>query len=75
MGCCLKIVSPGEPGSQHYDRDYLEKPTEYAELGVAEYWIIAPDRRVLWLLNLVDGRYEREQFVGAEGIRSRFFPT
>lgn len=70
----VEVVSPGEPGSQNYDRDYLDKPIEYAELGITEYWIIDPDRRVVLVLNLVENSYESRQFVGDEAIRSVVFP-
>jgi Uma2 family endonuclease len=36
----IEVVSPGEPGSENYKRDYEQKPKEYAARGIPEYWLI-----------------------------------
>ncbi len=53
----VEVVSPGEPGSKNYDRDYIEKRREYASRGIPEYWLIDPVRAVVIVLYL-----EREQY-------------
>ncbi len=51
----IEIVSPGQ---QNRDRDYRYKRTEYAARGIAEYWIIDPERQQLTLCLWVNGQYE-----------------
>ncbi|MGB3559020.1 MAG: hypothetical protein WBG66_06520 [Geitlerinemataceae cyanobacterium] len=43
----IEIVSPGKPGEENYDRDYVEKRRESAERGIPEYGIIDPSRQVV----------------------------
>ena len=40
--------------------DMLRKSIEYAEAGIARYWLADPDNRVIDALLLVDGRWETE---------------
>jgi Uma2 family endonuclease len=51
-----EVVSPGDEGSENYQRDYVEKPLQYAAIGVPEYWIIDPDRDVILVGRLTDGK-------------------
>jgi Uma2 family endonuclease len=53
----VEVVSPGEPGTPNYDRDYVDKPKEYADRGIPEYWIIDPERQVILVLMLAGERY------------------
>jgi len=53
----VEVVSPGKPGTENYDRDYIEKRREYAERGVPEYWLIDPGRSVVIVLQLEANRY------------------
>jgi Uma2 family endonuclease len=71
----VEVVSPGEPGSDNYDRDYIEKPKEYAARGISEYWLIDPNRSVVIVL-VLDGKEYREigQFRGNDRIVSPTFP-
>jgi Uma2 family endonuclease len=39
------------------DRDYKEKLQDYAEAGVAEYWIVDYERRLVTVHRLHEGRY------------------
>jgi Uma2 family endonuclease len=39
-------------------RDRIEKLALYAEHGVAEFWIVDPDARVVEFLTLRDGVYQ-----------------
>lgn len=71
----IEVVSPGEPGEANYDRDYLHKRQEYAVRGIDEYWIVDPTRQVVLVLNLVEGTYQEQQFIGEEAIASLAFPA
>lgn len=70
-----EIVSPGRVG---YERDYERKRAQYAQLGVDEYWLVDPERRVVVVLGLNGsaGNYEElGQFQGEARVQSRLFPT
>lgn len=69
----IEVVSPGEPGDQNYDRDYIEKPKEYAQRGIPEFWQIDPARSVVSVLTLEDGSYEAKAFRGSDRIESEQF--
>jgi Uma2 family endonuclease len=49
----MEVVSPDDP-----ERDYIEKRADYAEAGIAEYWIVDPARRLITVLALVGEAYE-----------------
>jgi Uma2 family endonuclease len=72
----IEIVSPNEPGDKrNYERDYIEKPKEYAARGIPEYWLIDPNRSVVIVLWLNDKDYrEVGQFQGQDRISSPTFP-
>ena len=71
----VEVVSPGEPGTDNYDRDYVEKPREYAERGIPEYWIIDPYQHQITVLRLEKGIYiEVGVFRTDEAIVSPEFP-
>lgn len=70
----VEVVSPGNPGSQNYDRDYVEKPREYAARGIPEFWQVDPSRAVVNVLNLENGSYQARSFRGKERIISVEFP-
>jgi Uma2 family endonuclease len=53
----VEVVSPGEPGSDNYDRDYVDKRAEYASRGIPEYWLIDPSRSVVIVLHLAGKQY------------------
>jgi Uma2 family endonuclease len=48
----IEIVSPDEP-----ERDTVEKVTDYAEAGIAEYWIVNPLNATITVLTLEEGTY------------------
>ncbi|MCY6492070.1 Uma2 family endonuclease [Leptolyngbya sp. GGD] len=54
----VEIVSPGNPGSENYDRDYIEKRKEYALREISEYWIIDPNRSAVTVLALNGNEYQ-----------------
>ena len=71
----VEIVSPGEPGDKrNYDRDYVEKPKEYASRGIPEFWQVDPTRAVVTVLNLKDGAYRPREFRGSDPVLSPSFP-
>jgi Uma2 family endonuclease len=70
----VEVVSPGEPGSDNYDRDYIEKRQEYAERQIPEYWMIDPSRAVVLVLVRVGSAYQTTEFRGADRIQSNQFP-
>ncbi len=70
----VEVVSPGDVGTQNYDRDYLEKPREYADRSIPEYWIIDPSRQVVLVLRLNGQDYERSVFRGSETVISTVLP-
>lgn len=69
-----EVVSPGDEDSDNYQRDYAQKPQQYASIGVPEYWIIDPDRAWVMVGQLVDGTYEYQTFQGDDAIQSPTFP-
>ena len=72
----IEVVSPGKPGSDNYDRDYVEKPKEYAARGIPEFWQVDPnpDRAVVIVLTLKDGAYQAREFRGSDRVVSPTFP-
>ncbi len=60
----MEIVSPEKP-----KRDTEEKPKDYAEAGIPEYWIINPLEDTITVLVLKDGTYV-EHGVFARGSRA-----
>jgi Uma2 family endonuclease len=69
----VEVVSPGEPGSDNYDRDYVEKPKEYAKRGIDEFWLVDPARAVVLVLSLVGSTYKTAEFRGSDRIQSTQF--
>ena len=72
----IEVVSPGKPGSDNYDRDYVEKPKEYAARGIPEFWQVDPnpDRAVVIVLTLKNGAYQSREFRGCDRVVSPTFP-
>jgi Uma2 family endonuclease len=70
----VEVVSPGEPGSNNYDRDYLEKPQEYSQRGIPEVWLVDPSREVVLVLSLVGNTYKAAAFRGRDRLESTQFP-
>jgi Uma2 family endonuclease len=67
-------VSPGDEASDNYQRDYVQKPKEYAARGIPEYWIIDPSRQGVWVLTLAGETYQHQRYQGTQPIRSARFP-
>jgi Uma2 family endonuclease len=71
----VEIVSPGQPGTANYDRDYVEKRREYAERGIPEYWLVDPQRQIVLVLTLQNGAYQEQGFQGKQLILSPALPS
>ena len=70
----VEVVSPGEPGSDDYARDYIEKPQEYSQRGIPEVWLVDPSREVVLVLSLVGNTYKAAEFRGSDRLESTQFP-
>jgi Uma2 family endonuclease len=72
----VEVVSPGEPGTLNYDRDYEHKRDEYAARGIPEYWLVDPatDRAWVQVGTLLNGTYQFQNFTGKQVIVSPTFP-
>jgi Uma2 family endonuclease len=71
----VEVVSPGDEESENYQRDYVQKSSQYAAILVPEYWIIDPDRAVVLVGLLTDGKYQFQTFTGNQQIVSPTFPS
>jgi Uma2 family endonuclease len=70
----IEIVSPGPESSDNYQRDYVQKPVEYADRGIGEFWQIDPKRQWVRVLRLDGTEYTIETFKGEAAIVSPTFP-
>jgi Uma2 family endonuclease len=70
----VEIVSPGDEDSRNYQRDYLEKPVEYADRGIPEFWIVDPFRAWVLVLILQGSSYQKTEFRASDSIVSAAFP-
>ena len=71
----IEVVSPGKPSEDNYIRDYIDKPREYAERGIPEFWQVDPSRAVVIVLTLKDGAYQAHEFRGSDRVVSSTFPN
>ncbi len=70
----VEVVSNSANDKKSRDRDYEQKPAEYAERGIPEYWIVDPDRAWVKVGTLVNGAYQFQNFTGKQVILSPTFP-
>jgi Uma2 family endonuclease len=71
----VEVVSNSIKDKKSRDRDYEEKPQEYSERGIPEYWIIDPDRDGVKVGTLANGAYKFRSFKGKQAIVSSTFPN
>lgn len=64
----VEVVSPDS-----VNRDYRYKRSEYAALGIPEYWIVDPGENKFTVLLLEEGFYEESSFIQENQIVSRQF--
>jgi len=64
----VEVVSPSTQTT-----DYRHKRSEYAVLGIQEYWVVDPIGEKVTILTLVSGFYDEAVFQREEEIESRVF--
>jgi Uma2 family endonuclease len=65
----VEVVSPDS-----IKRDYRHKRSEYAAVGVLEYWVVDPLEAKISVLFLEEGFYEETLFTADQKIVSQTFP-
>ena len=70
----VEVVSPGGETSKNYIRDYQDKRSQYAAIGIPEYWLVDPEREWVMVGTLVSSAYEFVTFRGNDAIVSPTFP-
>jgi Uma2 family endonuclease len=71
MGPPMLVVEIVSPGEVQRNRDYVAKRSQYQDLGIAEYWIVDPQKATVLVLELREGGYgEAATFRGEEKLRS-----
>ncbi|NET66161.1 MAG: Uma2 family endonuclease [Moorea sp. SIO1G6] len=65
----VEVVSPDS-----VKRDYRYKRSEYAALGIIEYWIVDPPKKKVSLLVLEEGLYQETVLTGNQRLTSPTFP-
>jgi Uma2 family endonuclease len=67
----VEVVSPGKIGRE---RDYEQKPLQYAARGIREYWIVDRQAQMVMVLRLEAERYVQQVFRGNTPVQSPTFP-
>ena len=70
----VEVASSTLTDTRSRKRDYEHKPGEYADRGIAEMWIVDPDRSWVQVGTLVDRAYEFQTFMGEARLVSPIFP-
>lgn len=65
----IEIVSPDS-----IQRDYRYKRSEYAAVGIFEYWIVDPLEQKITVLTFNEGLYDEQVFLGETAIAPNQFP-
>lgn len=71
----VEVVSPGDETKDNYQRDYVQKPEEYADRGIGEFWRIDPERKWIQIGALMAGQYQFTVFKGDDTVVSKSFPS
>lgn len=61
----MEVISPDDP-----NRDLIEKRREYAQAGIAEYWIVDPRTETVLVLQLAQDVYQEVGRFGRGGTAS-----
>lgn len=64
----VEVVSPSTQTT-----DYRHKRSEYAVLGIQEYWVVNPMEDKITIFTLISGFYDEATFQGDEVIQSSIF--
>ena len=70
----IEMVSSSDTDRLSKERDYISKRKEYAEIGILEYWIIAPVAEVVLVLNLKGTTYVDRKFIKTDKVISSVMP-
>lgn len=70
----VEVVSSSDTDKESRNRDYISKRQEYAQRGIAEYWIVDPIASVILVLNLVGQTYQEQTFTDKMNLVSAEFP-
>jgi Uma2 family endonuclease len=65
----IEVVSP-----ESANRDYQEKPEEYLEFGVREYWVVDEQRQEMLVHRRVGGRWRTRVVASTEVYSTRILP-
>jgi Uma2 family endonuclease len=65
----IEVVSPGSEA-----RDYEEKPEEYLDFGVLEYWIVDAAKEEVLVLRRSQGKWESEVLKAGAKHQTRLLP-
>ncbi|MEH2052375.1 Uma2 family endonuclease [Nostoc sp.] len=65
----VEVVSP-----ESIDRDYNQKTSEYAAMGMVEYWIVDPLENKITVCLLNQSSYKQTMFIEDQRIVSQTFP-
>ena len=71
----VEVVSPGDETKDNYQRDYVQKPGEYAGRRIGEFWRVDPERKWVQIGILISGHYQFTTFRGDDVIVSPAFPA
>ena len=67
----MEVVSEG---AEAHERDYEAKRIDYAKAGIAEYWIVDPEQRLITVLVLEGNSYATfGEYQGGEIARGRYW--
>ncbi|RLS53730.1 MAG: Uma2 family endonuclease [Planctomycetota bacterium] len=68
----MEVVSPSEASRK---RDLIEKRRDYAQAGIAEYWIVDPESSTITVLALNGSKYEQAgKYKSGQKATSRRLP-
>jgi len=66
------VIEVTSAESKH--RDYEEKPEEYLQFGVKEYWIIDADKGKMVVLKRIGGQWSEKSYKPPQVYKSRLLP-
>lgn len=66
----VEVVSKGS-----VKRDYIEKAEEYLRIGVREYWILDPGKRLMLVHGRVGDTWDKQPIPAGKSYRSPLFPN
>ena len=70
----VEVVSSSDTHKESRDRDYNRKRKEYAERGIAEYWLVDPIENWVLVWSLKGRQYTEQKCTGEQRLVSATFP-